>query len=225
MFTLNRSFGKLIVKRWALGKLTCGKLTRMESHEDLRIGGDEPGAQRGSRTCPRSHGVSGGRTRSRDKHASVRGSEPALPHARPPRPRAVPAQGPPALPWGSRARWPEFEKSESLLPPSLRPPPHGPALARRLPLVPPARRPASCAWRHRHRRAASRPGPRHSPFGPRSGHGTRSGFSLLGFASYSPDALDTLKKKKNPAHAFPPHTWPPPLRDRAGLGRRVPLVF
>lgn len=59
MFTLNRSFGKLIVKRWALGKLTCGKLTRMESHEDLRIGGDEPGAQRGSRTCPRSHGVSG----------------------------------------------------------------------------------------------------------------------------------------------------------------------
>lgn len=120
MFTLNRSFGKLIVKRWALGKLTCGKLTRMESHEDLRIGGDEPGAQRGSRTCPRSHGVSGGRARSRDKHASVRGSEPALPHARPPRPRAVPAQGPPALPRGPRARRPEFEKSESLLPPSLR---------------------------------------------------------------------------------------------------------
>lgn len=80
----------------------------------------------------------------------------------------------------------------------MRPPPHGPALARRPPLVPPARRPASCAWRHRHRRAASRPGPRHSPFGPRPGRGTRSEFSLLGFASYSPDALDTLKKKKIP---------------------------
>lgn len=103
MFPLNRSFGKLIVKRWALGKLTCGKLTRMESHEDLRIGGDEPGAQRGSRTCPRSHGVSGGRARSCDKHASVQGSEPALPHTRPPHPRAVPAQGPPSLPRGSRA--------------------------------------------------------------------------------------------------------------------------
>lgn len=68
------SFGKLIIKGLAFSKLTFGKLTRMEPCHYLCVGDDDTGAQRGSRPCPRSHGVSTAELVVRDKHVSLRSS-------------------------------------------------------------------------------------------------------------------------------------------------------